>query len=112
MQEKEVTGAAVTATLPAPEIAQQAFSLQDLLEQYFFVAKCWANHEMAVAENMTFETAVQTLQRVETWALIHKGGARLSKMANKLMWDIVDRAEDVLDPNEDDDILEEVSPPL
>jgi hypothetical protein len=94
MQDKEVVSSAEVAADPAQSTGHQPFSLQDLLEQYWFVARCWANHEMSVRENMTFETAMQTLSRVEMWSLTMKGGMRLSKMANKLRWDIVNRCED------------------
>jgi hypothetical protein len=102
MQEGQVPTSAVTVVPAANASGQELFSLTDLLDHYWHVSRCWANHDLAVRENMTVEAAIQTLIRVRDQSMIHPGGARLSKMAADLLRDIVRLCEDNGEVNNSD----------
>lgn len=90
----------VTVQQPA---GQELFSKEDLLEQYWHVSRCWVDHGLAVASNMTFECAIETLRRVHDQAMRLPGGCRLAGMASALMQDIVEFTEDVPSVENDED---------
>jgi len=63
--------------------------MDQLLQVYFRVARCWNNPDVAERQHMTVEKAIKLLRRVREEALRTKGGAPLAKRANHLMQEIV-----------------------
>lgn len=67
--------------------------MDKLLEDYFLVARCWNNEELAIREKMTFGRAVRLLRRIRDGAK-KQGSRSLARKAEALMQEIVKKQVD------------------
>ena len=57
---------------------------QNLIEQYWLVSRCWNDHKVAIANEMSSEKAIRLLQGVK-----NSGSPSLRRRAAKLLDDII-----------------------
>lgn len=58
---------------------------QELLDKYWLVARCWANHDLAIVEQMSSEKAIKLLGYVS----VYTTSLVLRKRARDLMQNVV-----------------------